>query len=85
LSFFLGPFGLLYAAPVVEAVAAIAAVVVVATVLPASLVGALMSLCAPVFGGLGALYAWQFQKTGRKTHLLFGRGDDVKRLGGRSR
>jgi hypothetical protein len=70
LSFFLGPFGLLYAAPITEALVPIAVTMAAATLLPAFIVGPLLSLAAPVFGAAGVVYAVKHNKRGRRTSLL---------------
>ena len=70
LSFFLGPFGLLYAAPVVEAVVSIAVLIAVSMVLPQSIVSAILGVSLPLFGAAGVVYAARHNKNGRRTTLL---------------
>jgi hypothetical protein len=73
-SFFLGPVGWLYAAPLPEAVAAvlISAVVtsVLSAVLPYALVMGIFGFTAPVSAAVGVYYAWRYNKTGRRVSML---------------
>lgn len=70
LSFFLGPFGLLYAAPVVEAVVPIAVFMGLSALLPQALLSPIMALALPICGIAGVVYAVRHNKTGRRTSLL---------------
>jgi hypothetical protein len=77
LSFFLGPLGWLYAAPLREALPAIAVVMVLAAVLPSFLFTALLSIVAPVSALAGVLYALKYNANGQRTPLL-PKGDDER-------
>ena len=69
LSLFLGPFGWLYAAPVTDAVAGIAAVMLLNAVLPTFLFLWLLGLVQPLSALMAMLYAWQYNKNGTRTSV----------------
>lgn len=70
LSFFFGPLGWLYAAPLKEAGLAIAAYVLLFAILPHFLLAMLLGVVTPVSVGVGVLYAWRFNQKGERTPLL---------------
>jgi len=70
LSFFLGPFGFLYAAPVVEAVVPIAVLMGLSALLPQALLSPIMAVALPICGIAGVVYAVRHNKNGRRTSLL---------------
>lgn len=70
LSFFLGPVGWLYAAPLKEAVPAIAIWVAAYHFLPAFLLLPLLGIAAPAAGLAGVYYAWRHNQTGKRTGLF---------------
>lgn len=73
LSFFFGPLGWLYAAPLSESVPAIAVTTLLAAVLPTALFLPLASAALPVFAVAGVGYAHAYNRLGRRTPLLEGR------------
>jgi hypothetical protein len=70
LSFVFGPFGWLYAAPLKESIPAIAAMTVLAALLPTALFLPLFSATLPVFALAGVGYAHAYNRSGRRTPLL---------------
>lgn len=70
LSFVFGPFGWLYAAPLKESIPAIAAMTVLAALLPSALFLPLFSATLPVFAVVGVGYAHAYNRSGRRTPLL---------------
>lgn len=70
LSFAFGPFGWLYAAPLKESIPAIAAMTVLAALLPTALFLPLFSASLPVFALAGVGYAHAYNRSGRRTPLL---------------
>lgn len=70
LSFFFGPLGWLYAAPLKEAGLAIAAYMVLCAILPHFLLAMLLGVINPVSAGVGVLYAWRYNQKGERTPLL---------------
>lgn len=70
LSFVFGPFGWLYAAPLKESIPAIAAMTVLAALLPSALFLPLFSATLPVFALAGVGYAHAYNRSGRRTPLL---------------
>jgi len=70
LSFFLGPLGWLYAAPLREAVPAIAITAIAGSVLPAFLLWPIMGLVGPVSAAAGVYYAWRHNQTGHRSGLF---------------
>jgi hypothetical protein len=70
LSFFLGPVGWLYAAPLKEAVPAILVYLVALSLLPHVLLYPLLGIFAPLSALTGAAYAWRHNQRGERTSLL---------------
>lgn len=70
LSFFFGPLGWLYAAPLKEAGLAIAAYVLLCALLPHFVLAMLFGVLNPVSAGIGVLYAWRYNQKGERTPLL---------------
>jgi hypothetical protein len=72
LSFFLGPLGWLYAAPLKEAGVAILAYVILCAVLPHFLLAPLVGLMHPLSAAIGVAYAYRHNQKGERTPLLPG-------------
>lgn len=70
LSFFFGPLGWLYAAPLKEAIPAIAVYMLMGWILPAFLFVYLLGLLNAASGLAGVLYAWSYNQEGRRVALL---------------
>ncbi len=70
LSFFLGPFGWLYAAPLAEAVPAIIVYMLLCTLMPHLLLLPLLGLLHPLSALVGTAYAWRYNQKGERTPLL---------------
>ncbi|HEX4458364.1 MAG TPA: hypothetical protein VIA18_10365 [Polyangia bacterium] len=70
LSFFLGPIGWLYAAPLKETLPAIGVYLVLMMVLPHVLLAPLLGLIAPLSAIAGTLYAWRHNQRGERTSML---------------
>jgi hypothetical protein len=70
LSFFLGPVGWLYAAPLKEALPAIIVFAVLVKILPAILLGPLLGILLPVSAVAGVSYAWLYNKQGGRSSLV---------------
>jgi hypothetical protein len=70
LSFFLGPLGWLYAAPLREAVPAVVLVGIAGALVPAFLLAPLLGVAAPLSGLAGVYYAWRHNQTGERTGLF---------------
>jgi hypothetical protein len=77
LSFFLGPLGWLYAAPLRESVPAAGVVLAAAMFVPHFLLAPLLGLVAPLSGLAGVYYAWRHNQTGERTGLF----SDAKKPG----
>lgn len=73
LSFFFGPLGWIYAAPLKEAIPAIVVYMLVCSLLPNFLLVYLLALLHPVSAIAGALYAWSYNQEGRRAELWWGR------------
>ena len=70
LSFFFGPLGWVYAAPLREALPATLAYLVVCSLLPHALIGAILGITAPFTALAGIAYAWRYNQNGRRMPLL---------------
>ena len=73
LSFFLGPIGWLYAGAFREAAPASMIYLLAAALLqklPLTLIGPIFGVLMPISGLIGVGYAWQFNKKGKRQHLL---------------
>ncbi len=70
LSFFLGPVGWLYAAPLKETIPAIFVFLVLMNVLPHIILLPLLSLIMPLSAAAGAVYAWRHNQRGERTSML---------------
>jgi hypothetical protein len=79
LSFFLGPVGWLYAAPLREALPAILAFVLAYKLLPMFLFGPLLAILLPLSALAGGAYAWAHNQDGDRASL----GELTRRLGKR--
>jgi hypothetical protein len=80
LSFFLGPLGLLYAAPLKVALPAVLAWVVACSLIPKFILVYLLGAISPVCAILGVLYAIGYNVAGERV-TLFGRdGKEPKQL-----
>jgi hypothetical protein len=72
----LGPLGWLYSGSFKETIPAALVVILVASVLPTFLLMPLMPLILPLSAMVGALYAWQYNKTGERQTLFFDKKKD---------
>jgi hypothetical protein len=70
LSFFLGPFGWIYAAPLKEAGVAILGYLILCMVLPHVLLAPLLGVMAPLSAAIGVAYAYRNNQKGERTSLL---------------
>jgi hypothetical protein len=70
LSFFLGPVGWLYAAPLKEALPAILVFLVVCKLLPVILLGPLLGILLPASAVAGVSYAWLYNRQGGRTSIV---------------
>jgi hypothetical protein len=70
LSFFFGPLGWLYAAPLREALPAILVFMLMVMVLPHLLLGPLLGVLMPLSAAAGVAYAWSHNKSGERTSLV---------------
>jgi hypothetical protein len=70
LSLIFGPLGWLYAAPVKDAVPAIALFLLLSAILPHFLWIPLLAILMPVSGLAGVAYAWLYNKQGERTSLV---------------
>jgi hypothetical protein len=70
LSFFLGPLGWLYAAPLKEAAPAIVVFLILLKIIPAILLYPLLGILMPVSAIAGVSYAWLYNRKGTRTSLL---------------
>jgi len=80
LSFFFGPLGWLYAAPTKVAVPGSIAYVLMCSLLPKAILTSVLGVSAPVTALLGAAYAWNYNRNGRRTPLLGDEGPSPKAL-----
>jgi hypothetical protein len=69
LSFFLGPLGWLYAAPLKDAAPAIVVFLVLMMIMPHLLLGPLLGILLPLSGAAGVAYAWGHNQRGRRISL----------------
>ncbi len=70
LSFVFGPLGWLYAAPLKEAIPAALAMMALSALLPKFLLLYIFGLLNPLSGIAGLLYAWSYNKAGRRMPLF---------------
>ncbi|HEY4223318.1 MAG TPA: hypothetical protein VGO62_18295 [Myxococcota bacterium] len=70
LSFFFGPFGLLYAAPVLDAVVPIGVLMALVSVVPHAILSPLLGILWPIFGVAGVVYAYRHNKHGKRMSML---------------
>jgi hypothetical protein len=70
LSFFFGPIGWIYAAPLKEALPAIIAYVIVCSILPNFLLVYVLGLVNGFSALAGALYAWSYNHSGERAPLF---------------
>jgi hypothetical protein len=77
LSFFFGPLGWLYAAPLKDALPAVLIYVLLFALVPSFLLTPLIGLGAPLSALFGVLYAWRYNEDGERTSIasLARRGD----------
>ena len=80
LSFFLGPLGFLYAAPLREAVPASVVWLLLGALLPHFVLVWVAGLVCPLSAVAGVLYAWSYNRTGERLPLLAQESARVKRL-----
>ena len=79
LSFFFGPIGWLYAAPLKEAGVAVLAYVILCALLPHFLLVPLMGLMHPLSAAIGIAYAYRHNQKGERTPLLPEKSPDKSR------
>jgi hypothetical protein len=70
LSFFFGPLGWLYAAPLKEAIPAALVYALAWAIIPKALLLPVMGLLTPLIALVGIGYAWRHNQTGERTSLL---------------
>ena len=70
LSFFLGPLGWLYSAPLKEAGPAILVFLLLVKLIPAILLYPLLGILMPVSALAGVSYAWLYNRKGERTSLV---------------
>ncbi len=70
LSFFLGPLGWLYAAPLKEAAPAVAIYILTCMILPHLLLLPVLAIVQPLSALAGLAYAWRHNQKGERTPLL---------------
>jgi hypothetical protein len=70
LSFFFGPIGWIYAAPLKEALPAILAYVIVCSIMPSFLLVYVLGLVNAFSGVAGVLYAWSYNHGGERAPLF---------------
>jgi hypothetical protein len=75
LSFFFGPLGWLYAAPLKEAGLAILGYIILCAILPHFLLAPLLGIANPLSAAVGVAYAWRHNQKGERTSLLPGSPD----------
>jgi len=85
LSFFFGPLGLLYAAPLKVAVPAALGWLIAASIIPKILLVYLMGVVSPLCAIAGVLYAIAYNRAGARTPLLGGDDRPPPRLPPRGR
>lgn len=72
LSLVFGPFGWLYAAPLRESLAGILVFSLVTSLVPMFALRPLMGVLVPLIALGGVVYAWRYNRTGRRQSLLGG-------------
>lgn len=72
LSFFLGPLGWLYAAPLKEALPVLVVYLVVASLVPKLILIQILRPLLPISAILGMVYAWRYNRHGRRMAILLG-------------
>jgi hypothetical protein len=70
LSFFLGPIGLIYAAPMSVALPAALAWLIAGAIIPSFLLVYIAGVVCPVSSIAGVLYAWGYNRAGKRVRLL---------------
>ena len=80
LSFFLGPLGWLYAAPMKEAAGAIIIYVLACMLLPHFLLAPLVGILHPLSAAIGVAYAYRYNQKGERTPLLPGKPTSPRAL-----
>ena len=83
LSFFFGPLGWLYAAPLKVAVPAAAVYALMLWLLPSFVLVYIVGLAAPVCAIGGVLYALGFNMAGKRTPIFGKEAAEVKKLSAR--
>lgn len=83
LSFFFGPLGWLYAAPLKEAIPAIVVYVLLCSILPNFLLVWILGVFNPASAIAGVLYAWSYNHEGKRAPLLGKAKDALPQLRGR--
>ncbi len=80
LSFFFGPLGWLYAGSFREAVPAALAYVLVCAILPKFLLVYILGVSNALTALAGVLYAWSYNRSGKRETLLLRDGQGERRL-----
>jgi hypothetical protein len=80
LSFFLGPLGWLYAAPMKEAAGAVIIYVLACMLLPHFLLAPLVGILHPLSAAIGVAYAYRYNQKGERTPLLPGKSSTTRAL-----
>jgi hypothetical protein len=80
LCFFLGPLGLLYAAPLSVALPAALVWLIVLGVVPTFILVYVAGILYPITAVAGALYAWGYNRAGRRVPLLGGERPSARKL-----
>jgi hypothetical protein len=70
LSFFFGPLGWLYAAPLKEAGVVALAYIILCALMPHFLLAPLLAIAHPLSAAIGVAYAWRHNQKGERTSLL---------------
>lgn len=85
LSFFLGPIGWLYAAPLKEALPALFLYLLAASLVPKVILIQILTPLLPISAILGMIYAWRYNRHGRRVGLVLGSSPSEVRSPGSSR
>lgn len=75
----LGPLGWLYAAPFRESIPAIAALMLLWTIFPSFLLTPILFLVLPLSSVAGLVYAWQYNRYGKRTPIFLSDGDEEQK------
>lgn len=76
LSFLFGPLGWLYAAPLVESIPAAFAYILLCSIIPKFILVYILAVVGPLSGIAGVLYAWSYNRIGRRATLFLKSGHE---------